>query len=221
MLKVKFPVDVFADKATFDIQFGNIERPIYGNTSWEQAKFETCAHKYVDISENGYGVSLLNDCKYGHDVLDGNLGLTLLRSPTWPYKDADKGLHEFTYSLYAHSGRLADGDTVKLAFDLNNPLFTVKSNACGDLETYSMISCESSSIVIDTVKMSEDGKGVIVRLYETQRIRTQTKLQLGFAYKEGYKCDLLENRISEQKLAGDNVELSIKPYEIITLKFVL
>ena len=221
MLKVKFPVDVFADKATFDIQFGNIERPIYGNTSWEQAKFETCAHKYVDISENGYGVSLLNDCKYGHDVLDGNLGLTLLRSPTWPYKDADKGLHEFTYSLYAHSGRLADSDTVKLAFDLNNPLFTVKSNGCGDLETYSMISCESSNIVIDTVKMSEDGKGVIVRLYETQRIRTQTKLQLGFAYKEGYKCDLLENRISEQTLASDNVELSIKPYEIITLKFVL
>ena len=221
MLKVKFPVDVFADKATFDIQFGNIERPIYGNTSWEQAKFETCAHKYVDISENGYGVSLMNDCKYGHDVLDGNLGLTLLRSPTWPYKDADKGLHEFTYSLYAHSGRLADGDTVKLAFDLNNPLFTVKSNGCGELDTYSMISCENPNIVIDTVKMSEDGKGVIVRLYETQRIRTQTKLQLGFAYKEGYKCDLLENRISEQTLASDNVELSIKPYEIITLKFVL
>ena len=221
MLKVKFPVDVFADKATFDIQFGNIERPIYGNTSWEQAKFETCAHKYVDISENGYGVSLMNDCKYGHDVLDGNLGLTLLRSPTWPYKDADKGAHEFTYSLYAHSGRLADSDTVKLAFDLNNPLFTVKANGCGDLDTYSMVSCESSNIVIDTVKMSEDGKGVIVRLYETQRIRTQTKLHLGFAYKEGYKCDLLENRISEQTFASDNVELSIKPYEIITLKFLL
>ena len=221
MLKVKFPVDVFADKATFDIQFGNIERPIYGNTSWEQAKFETCAHKYVDISENGYGVSLLNDCKYGHDVLDGNLGLTLLRSPTWPYKDADKGAHEFTYSLYAHSGRLADGDTVKLAFDLNNPLFAVKSNGCGDLDSYSMISCESPNIVIDTVKMSEDGKGVIVRLYETQRIRTQAKLWLGFAYKEAYKCDLLENCISEQTIVGDNVELSIKPYEIITLKFVL
>ena len=221
MLKVKFPVDVFADKATFDIQFGNIERPIYGNTSWEQAKFETCAHKYVDISENGYGVSLLNDCKYGHDVLDGNLGLTLLRSPTWPYKDADKGAHEFAYSLYAHSGRLADGDTVKLAFDLNNPLFTVKSNGCGDLDSYSMISCESPNIVIDTVKMSEDGKGVIVRLYETQRIRTQAKLGLGFAYKEAYKCDLLENRISEQTVVGDNVELSIKPYEIVTLKFVL
>jgi alpha-mannosidase len=123
--------------------------------------------------------------------------------------------------LYAHSGRLADGDTVKLAFDLNNPLFTVKSNGCGDLDTYSMVSCESPNIVIDTVKMSEDGKGVIVRLYETQRIRTQAKLGLGFAYKEAYKCDLLENRISEQTVVGDNVELSIKPYEIVTLKFVL
>ena len=221
MLKVKFPVDVFADKATFDIQFGNIERPIYGNTSWEQAKFETCAHKYVDISENGYGVSLLNDCKYGHDVLDGNLGLTLLRSPTWPYKDADKGAHEFTYSLYAHCGRLADGDTVKLAFDLNNPLFAAKSNGCGNLDSYSMITCESSNIVVDTVKMSEDGKGVIVRLYETQRIRTQTKLQLGFAYKEAYVCDLLENALFELAEKKDGVELNVKPYQIVTLKFVL
>ena len=221
LVKAKFPVDVFAERATFDIQFGNLERPIYGNTSWDVAKFETCAHKYVDISENGYGVSLLNDCKYGHDVMNGELGLTLLRSPTWPYADADKGKHTFTYSLYAHSGRLADGDTVKLAFDLNNPLFTVKSNGFGDLDGYSMISCESPNIVIDTVKMSEDGKGVIVRLYETQRIRTQAKLRLGFTYQEGYKCDLLENRISEQAFASDSVELSIKPYEIVTLKFVL
>ena len=221
MLKVKFPVDVFADKATFDIQFGNIERPIYGNTSWEQAKFETCAHKYVDISENGYGVSLMNDCKYGHDVLDGNLGLTLLRSPTWPYKDADKGMHEFTYSLYAHSGRLADADTVKLAFDLNNPLFTVKSNGCGELDAYSMISCENPNIVIDTVKMSEDGKGVIVRLYETQRIRTQAKLNLGFAFKEVQKCDLTEKSIGTINGNHEGVNLTIKPYEIVTLKFVL
>ena len=114
LVKAKFPVDVFAERATFDIQFGNLERPIYGNTSWEAAKFETCAHKYVDISENGYGVSLLNDCKYGHDIMNGELGLTLLRSPTWPYADADKGKHTFTYSLYAHSGRITDGDTVKL-----------------------------------------------------------------------------------------------------------
>jgi len=110
---------------------------------------------------------------------------------------------------------------VKLAFDLNNPLFTVKSNGCGELDSYSTISCESPNIVIDTVKMSEDGKGVIVRLYETQRIRTQAKLRLGFTYQEGYKCDLLENRISEQAFASDSVELSIKPYEIVTLKFVL
>ena len=110
---------------------------------------------------------------------------------------------------------------MKLAFDLNNPLFTVKSNGCGELDSYSTISCESPNIVIDTVKMSEDGKGVIVRLYETQRIRTQAKLRLGFTYQEGYKCDLLENRISEQAFASDSVELSIKPYEIVTLKFVL
>ncbi len=221
MLKVKFPVDVFADKATFDIQFGNIERPIYGNTSWEQAKFETCAHKYVDISENGYGVSLLNDCKYGHDVLDGNLGLTLLRSPTWPYKDADKGKHTFNYSLYAHSGRLADGDTVKLAFDLNNPLFAMKSAGGGELASYSMVSCENANIVVDTVKMAEGKDGIIVRLYETQHMRTNVNLKLGFQYKEAYVCDLMENCISKLNCFDKNVELTVKPYEIVTLKFVL
>ena len=220
LLKVKFPVDVFADKATFDIQFGNIERPIYGNTSWEQAKFETCAHKYVDISENGYGVSLLNDCKYGHDVLDGNLGLTLLRSPTWPYQDADKGKHTFIYSLYAHSGCLADGETAKWAFDLNNPLFITKSEGMGEMDSYSMVSCDKQNIVIDTVKMSEDGKGVIVRLYETQRMRTNVKLQLGFTCKEAQVCDLMENIIGKAVYNKGEVSLTVKPYEIVTLKFV-
>ncbi len=221
MLKVKFPVDVFAQNATFDIQFGNIERPIYGNTSWDDAKFETCAHKYVDISENGYGVALLNDCKYGHDVLDGNLGLTLLRSPTYPYKDADQGKHKFTYSLCPHNGRLSESDTLKLAFDLNNPLFAVNSVGSGNLESYSMIECDYSNLVVDTVKMSEDKKGVIVRLYETFRERTDAIIKTGFEFKKVYKCDLRENVISELDGVGESVEIKVKPYEIVTLKFEL
>ena len=221
LLKAKFPVDVFAERATFDIQFGNLERPIYSNTSWDAAKFETCAHKYVDISENGYGVSLLNDCKYGHDVINGELGLTLLRSPTWPYADADKGKHTFTYSLYAHTGRVADGDTVKLAFDLNNPLFTVPSSGNGERASYSIVSCDQTNVVLDTVKMSEDKEGVIVRLYETHRERTKTKIKTGFAFKKAYVCDLEENILRELSAQSNEVELPIKPYEIITLKFVL
>ena len=221
MLKVKFPVDVFAERATFDIQFGNIERPIYGNTSWEEAKFETCAHKYSDISENGYGVTLMNDCKYGHDVLGGDLGLTLLRCPTYPFHDADKGKHKFTYSLYPHAGSLSESDALGLAFDLNNPLFYLDNQVGGEMQTYSFIGCNSKNVVIDTVKMSEDGKGVIVRLYETYRKRTCADIRTGFKFKNVYKCDFCENVLSEQEFTSGRVAVKFKPYEIITLKFCL
>jgi alpha-mannosidase len=154
--------------------------------------------------------------------LDGQLGLTLLRSPTWPYKDADKCKHTFTYSLYAHKGRLSDGDTVRLAFDLNNPMFTVQScENGGDSTTYSMLECENANVVVDTVKMAEEGNMVILRLYETHRIRTQLGLKLGFPFKKVYKCDLMEKDICEVASDGNTVKLPVNPYEIVTLKFVL
>jgi alpha-mannosidase len=104
LLKVAFPVDVLSTQATYDVQWGNIRRPTHRNTSWDWARFETCAHKWVDLSEGDYGVSLLNDCKYGHDVQGNVIRLTLLRGPTYPDPDADQGEHHFTYSLLPHRG---------------------------------------------------------------------------------------------------------------------
>lgn len=221
ILKTQFPVDVHADKATFDIQFGNIERPTYRNTSWEAAKFESCAHKYVDISEGDYGVALLNDCKYGYDVLDGHLGLTLLRCPTYPYKDADKGVHSFTYSLCSHKGSLAQSDVVALAFDLNNPIIQYQSESGGNgqISEYSLINCDKNNIVIDTIKKAENENSIIVRLYETHNIRSDVSFNLGFDFESAFVCDLLENNLYQINSDSRTINLKVKPFEIVTLKF--
>ena len=119
MLKVAFPVGVLAQVATYEIQWGNVARSTHTNSSWDWAQHETCAHKWVDLSEGDYGVSLLNDCKYGHDVKADVLRLTLLRSTTSPDADADRGRHDFTYSLFPHAEDWRNG-TVAAAYHLND-----------------------------------------------------------------------------------------------------
>ena len=113
---------VNSDKATYEIQFGSVERPVHKNTSWESAKFEVCAHKYIDYADYGYGVSLLNDCKYGHNIENGTMKLSMFKCPTYPDPQADKGDHFFTYSLFPHAGNFRESGTVQLAYELNCPL---------------------------------------------------------------------------------------------------
>ena len=127
MLKVAFPVEVFSPVATYEIQWGNVQRPTHRNTSWDWARFETCAHKWVDLSEGDYGVSLLNDCKYGHDIHDNVIRLTLLRSPTMPDPMADFGEHHFTFSLYPHRGGW-DERVQAEAYALNDPIVSYQSS---------------------------------------------------------------------------------------------
>ncbi len=121
LLKAAFPVAVNSPRATFEIQWGNVERPTHWNTSWDWARFETCAHKWIDLSEGGYGVSLLNDCKYGHDVKGHVMRLTLLKSGIYPDPEADQGYHEFSYALLPHQGDWRDGETVRHAYLFNMP----------------------------------------------------------------------------------------------------
>ena len=121
LLKVAFPVEILSPVATYEIQWGHVQRPTHRNTSWDWARFESCAQKWVDLSEGDYGVSLLNDCKYGHDIRDNVIRLSLLRSPTVPDPEADQGEQHFTYSLYPHAGRW-DESTLREAYALNDPL---------------------------------------------------------------------------------------------------
>ena len=124
LLKVAFPVDIRSTVATYDVQFGNVKRPTNWNTSWEMAKFESVAQQWVDLSQRDYGVSLLNNCKYGHDIKDNVIRLTLLKSATHPDPVQDQGEQNFTYSLLPHKGDFIEADTVKAAYSFKS---TIKS----------------------------------------------------------------------------------------------
>jgi alpha-mannosidase len=221
MLKTAFDVDVNSDKATYEIQFGAVERPTHKNTSWDRAKFEVCAHKYADLSDGGYGVSIINDCKYGHDIHDGVIKLTLLKCATHPSPKADKGHHEFVYSLRPHAGTYTQAGTVQLAYDLNNPMSAVKlGKQEGALpESYSFVSVSDENIVIDTVKKAEDSDETVVRMYESWNKRVNgAKLTFGFDVKSAVLCDLMENEIEPLAVENNSVTLNVKPYEIVTVK---
>jgi alpha-mannosidase len=220
LLRAAFPADVNADKATFDIQFGSTERPTHKNTSWDRMKFETCAHKYADLSDGGYGISLMNDCKYGYDVHGNVAAISLIKCATNPNPDADQGRHVFTYSLYPHAGSLAGADTIKLAYLLNRPLFAVAAKrGTGELpEKFSLVAVSADNVILETVKKAEDGDGYIFRMYESRNRLTEFSLNFGFDIKSVELCDLIERPLSKVKHKGGTVKLTAKPFEIITLR---
>lgn len=220
LMKAAFPTTVFANEVKCDIQFGNVTRPTHRNTSWDAAKFEICAHKYIDISENGYGVSLMNDCKYGHDVLGGDMRITLLKCGDNPWVGADTGVSEFKYSLYPHNGGFSECDIEREAYFVNNPVCVKPiEKQTGDLpESYSFAKVTDGNAVLECVKKSEDGKGIIMRFYENFGGRSHVKVQLGFDACRAVLTDLLENETSEAALRQNVLEFDIKPYEILTYK---
>lgn len=220
ILKTAFPLDINADKATYDIQFGSVERPTHYNTSWDAAKFEVCAHKYADLSEYGYGVSLINDCKYGHAIHDGVMSLTMLKSGTYPDPTADKCEHYFTYSLYPHAGDYKQAGTIRQAYMLNCPLTAFKAKKQqGSLPSeYSLLSVKDENVVIETVKKAEDGDGVIIRMYESFNKRTDTELKLGFDFKSVTLCDLMEKDVKTLRTKDGIIPITLKPFEIVTIK---
>lgn len=220
LLKVAFPFDIHTNKATYDIQFGNIERATNENTSWEQAKFEVCAQKWADISDGGYGVSIINDCKYGHSIEGSTVKLTLLKCATYPNPHADKGLHQFTYSIYPHKGDFKESKTVQAGYILNRPLIAQEIKAqSGSLPTeYSLLSCSRENVIIETIKLAEDSDGIIIRLYEAHNRRDDVTLQFSFKFDSIYLCDMMENDIRLLEHKGNEVTLPINNFEIITLK---
>ena len=220
MLKVAFPVDIHTDRASYEIQFGTVERPTHKNTSWDAAKFEVCGHKYADISEGNYGVSILNDCKYGHDIHDGVMLLSLLRSPTYPNKNADKGQHSFTYAIYPHAGQLKDCDTARLSYYLNYPMTALRATGESSIipQSYSALEINSDHVICETVKEEENGSGTILRLYEHKNIRDRVELSIGLSATRAFLCDMMENELSELPIIDGRLYLDIKGFEILTVK---
>jgi alpha-mannosidase len=230
LLKVHFPVDIHTDEATFDIQFGNLKRKTHTNTSWDVARFESCGQKWVDLSEGHYGVSLLNDCKYGHSVHDSNIGLTLIKSGIVPNPVTDQEMHYFSYSLYPHAGDWRQGQTVKESYFFNQETFSrpVALDQQKNLESFSLASVNKANVVIETIKYAVDDEDIIVRLYESDNAKTKTSLNWGERVSRVVECNLMEEDLEDQadfKLRdegeGSAFDFEIKPYEIKTYRLTL
>lgn len=218
LLKVHFPVNVHTDEATFDVQFGNLTRKVHTNTSWDKARFESCGQKWIDLSEGHYGVSMLNDCKYGHSVKDSDMALTLIKSGIEPNPVADQEEHYFTYAIYPHAEKWQEAKTVEQAYDLNQPAIAVAGGKPGSL--LSKASVDRSNVVLETIKCAESGHGIIIRMYESENALTKTNLVVEGNYNKVFVCNLLEEEEAELELKDGVVCVQLKPYEVVTVKLV-
>jgi alpha-mannosidase len=224
VLKAVFPVDINSTVATYEIQFGHVQRPTHRNTSWDLARFEVCAHRWVDLSEGDYGVSLLNDSKYGHDIHDNVMRLTLLKSGIVPDSEADQGLHRFTYSLLPHQGDLRDAETVRRAYELNAPMLAIKSKTAATRSErsrgteHSFLRSDCPNVLIETVKPAEDGDGLIVRLYETHNARARGSITFAAIIVSAQECNLLEEARGEAAYEGNTLQFQARPFEIKTFR---
>lgn len=221
VLKVAFPVDVHTNTATYETQFGHIERPTHGNTSWDQAKFEVCAHKWVTVAENGYGLGLLNDCKYGFNTEGSTLKLTVLKCSQYPNEEADQGAHKLTYSIMAYSGDFREAGVINEAYALNQPLIAseISANNGALADEFSLVSCDKENVIIETVKKAEADDGMIVRMYDAFNRRANATVTVADGFGKAYLCDLLENTVKELDFSENKVTLPVSNFEIITLKF--
>lgn len=213
LLKAAFPIDVRATEATYDIQYGNVKRPTHWNTSWDMARFETVGHQWADISEADYGVSLLNNAKYGYDIQDNVLRLTLLKSATHPDPEADQGSHSFVYSLYPHMGDWREAKTVEKAWDLNDPALTFPGK--WDSEE-SFVEINSDHVWVDAIKQAYDGNGIIIRLHEYEGKRGTVTVNVQRDPVSWVETDLMEEPIGVETTSP--IVLKFKPYEIKTIR---
>jgi alpha-mannosidase len=220
MLRTSFPVDVHANEATCEVQFGWIKRPTHENTTWDLARYEVCAQRWVDLSERGYGVALLNDCKYGHQLRGSVLDLNLLRSPHSPDPVADRAEHEFTYSLYPHAGDHIAGGVLRAAAALNTPLRVAELVGAGaaPLPQGSIVSIDVPNVVIEAMKRAEDGPGLLIRMYETDGARAQARVRVAVDFAAAALVDLMEENPVPLTMVDGTVTVSFGPHEIQTLR---
>jgi alpha-mannosidase len=218
-LKVEFPTTIRAEHATYEIQFGHLQRPTHFNNSFDIARFEVSAHRWADLSEPGCGLALLNDCKYGHATHGNLMRLSLLRSPKSPDPEADMGRHQFRYALMPHAGDFRAAGVIEAARCFNSPLMIRKTDA--PRAERSFFSVDQASVVIDTVKMAEDSNDLIVRLYEAHGGRCRVRLSSVLPVQSATRCNLLEQDEQRLRWKRGGVEFSVTPFQIVTLKLRL
>ncbi len=240
MLRTSFPVAVHAEESSCEIQFGHIRRPTHRNTTWDMAKDEVAAHKWVDLSQQDFGVALLNDSKYGHKVKDNVLDLNLLRSTPYPgpqlVNDADvqpgephqgytdQGEHDFRYAIYPHKGDAISGGVPRAGYEFNLPLrvLPVQAHAgpkpgAGSLFTLS----GAGNVIVEAVKKAEDDSAMIIRLYEANHGGARVTVGFNAAAKKVEETNLMEEILHELALQSNSITLDFRPFEIKTLKVTL
>jgi len=218
MLKVAFPVEVLSPEAAFEVQYGLVRRPTHRNTSWDKARFEVAAQRWIDLAEPGYGVALMNDCKYGHDVVGSRMRITLLRAPTSPDETADRGRHEFTYALMPHAGDHREGGVLRAAGALNVPLRAdMVGSSAGPLPPEGSIArVDSPDIVISAVKRADDSDRLVVRLYEAHGSRGSASLQCFRAVARAWESNGMEEEVAELDVEAGALTFDYAPFGIRT-----
>jgi len=226
LLKTLFPLAIHAHEATFETMYGVVRRATHRNTSWDAAKFEVSGHRFVDLSETGYGVALLNDSKYGHSVHGHVVTLSLLRGPMYPDPFADEGHHRFTYSLLPHAGDWTAAGVVFEAFALNSPLIALPAGTGDGLAPagWGFVETSGLAVALGALKPAEDGNGVILRIYEPHGARGTAVLQFGEAVQRAERVNLLEEPVGgaegSLRVDGSTIELWLRPFEVATLRVV-
>ena len=218
MLRVAFPTPVQTPEATCDIQYGYLKRPTHRNTSWDLAKFEVAAHKYVDMTDNDGGVALLNDCKYGHKVYGNTLDLNLLRAPTEPDPDADYGHHSFTYSLLPHTEPFLESSVMHEASMLNQPPVGIEGYTAGTAEL--PLTVEGDGIALAVLKKAEKEDCLVVRIVETKGRHSSGSIKLRDGAATLVQTNLMEWTTEEELPCKHETAIELAPFEIRTYKIV-
>ncbi|MFD9000227.1 alpha-mannosidase [Streptomyces sp. NPDC059582] len=225
-LKLAFPLDVHAERYASETQFGHHYRPTHTNTSWEAAKFEACNHRFVHLEEPGWGVALVNDSTYGHDVTrtvrtEGDRGTTttvrvsLLRAPRFPDPETDQGVHRFRHALVPGA---VVGDAVREGWRINQP----RRQVSGGQAVVPLVTVDRDAVVVTAVKLADDGSGdVVVRCHEAHGGRVRATLTAGFEVAGVTVTDLLERPLAgaaTPEVDGDALTLRLRPFELVTLR---
>ncbi|KAJ9496005.1 Glycoside hydrolase, 38 vacuolar alpha mannosidase [Exophiala xenobiotica] len=236
-LKVEFPVDVVNTEASYETQYGIIRRPTHYNTSWDMAKFEVCCHKFADLSEADYGVSILNDSKYGFATCGNLMRLSLIRAPKAPDAHADMGRHHIKWAIMPHQGQLS-ANTVRAAYNLNHPMKLVSLVDDRPKELFNAIHLNGAkSLVLDCIKRGEDdedvsrgelsqrsGQSVILRIYESMGGKSRGTIETTLPVKKVFKTNVLEDDLESLKMTGKNkisIDIELRPFEVATFRLQL
>ena len=215
LLKVAFPVNIHSDEAIHEIQFGHIKRPNHRSRPYDADRFEVCNHKWSALAEENRGVAIMNDSKYGINVLGNSMNLTLLKSSLAPDPSADKGIHTFTYSLYYWTGSFGDCKVINQAYELNCPVM-ILSGSAGESSIFQL---DAANIILETVKPAEDGtRDIILRLYESKRSSTKCNLATLLPVKYAAQTDMLERNMTKLPIAKGKIALEFRPFEIKTIR---